>query len=74
MLASAAHPAIVLRDELSFSSLFLRLSAIQSFTVVVTVAVCALRRFVGRTQGMSASVFRLITLITNGCIPGVPSV
>ena len=64
MPASAVHSAIVSREEVSPSSLFLRLSAIQSLTVVVAVTCRNRRRFAERTRAMSASAFRLITLIT----------
>src|SRR4030095_9796083 len=63
-LTSAVQLAIILREELSWSSRFLRLSAIQSLTVSVTVAGCAFGRFVDTVQGSSGVTFRLIILIT----------
>ena len=64
-MASAVQSAIVLREELSPSSRFRRLSAIQSLTVVVTVGPRFRGRLAVRTRAMSTTAFRLITLITS---------
>lgn len=62
MLDSVAQSATVLRDELASSSRFLRLSAIQSLTVALTVCGCG--RFGDAMLGRSGVDCRLIILIT----------